>query len=180
MVIGVVGWGSVWDGRCGNWGGRGTSPFNDAIDMFCGGEYLCSGTVIGVVYSFPSTIDPDIRLLFINLPEDHWPLCFCSSPVAVILIESLLINGASRWLPPSPGNDKPCMCCWSVSGLKLWGRLSCCDWGSRRLLGDLYRLIPANGRVVGVDWLCLIELGQVPVWLTGSSVWVSLTREKGR
>ncbi len=60
MVIGVVGWGSVRDQRCWDWGGRGASPPGNAVDILLDGEYLCSGTVIRVVYSLSLAINPNI------------------------------------------------------------------------------------------------------------------------
>ncbi len=46
------------------------------------------------------------------------------------------------------------------------------------MLGDLYGLIPVNGRVVGVGGLCSVLLWWLPVHLTGS-IGISLTWEEG-
>ncbi len=136
MVIGVVGWGgvgSLWGWERG-WGGA--SSLN-TVDIFFSGEYLCSGTVVGVVDSFPSTIEPGTGLSLINLSERCCPLSLCLSSLSVIPI----------WLLIPSQDGESCPRCRKESLLELWRQLS--GWWGRRLLGDLYGLIPVYDRSVG-------------------------------
>ncbi len=119
MVIGVVGWGSVQNCWCRDWGGRGTSSPRNSIGELLIGEYLCPTAASRVVYGLSSGIDPNIGLLLINPPEDRCLLCLCSPSISVILIETLLIDGTSWWLSPPPEYGKHGSCRWSSSGFEL-------------------------------------------------------------
>ncbi len=94
-VLGAWGVGGLhgWD-----WGQGGTASSN-TVDVFLGGEYLCPGTVVGVVYCFSPTVEPNVGLSRIDLSECclvlwaeplpfcHWQLPSAHNVVGQILAE---------------------------------------------------------------------------------------------
>ncbi len=136
MVIGVVGWGSVWGRERGDWRGGRTSPMEDSIDVLLGGESLGAGIAVcgGVVNGLSLTVDLRDALSpmsFIDPPELLCSLTLCLPSVSGILGELFRdFNNGSWRLPSPPWNVKPSLdfSLWELRcGLivLLWGVEDC-------------------------------------------------------
>ncbi len=150
MVIGVVGWGSVWGWEGGGWRGGQTSPVEDSIDELLIGESLGAGVTVcrGVVNGLSSTVDlrDSLSLMsFINSSELFCSPTLCLPSVSGILGELFHNLDDRPWRFPSPP--------WNVEPLnsslwELWRGLIILLWGSGRSCRDSYGFIPVyDGRV---------------------------------
>ncbi len=152
MVIGVVGWESVWGRERGDWRGGWASPVEDSIDILLIGESLGAGFAVcgGVVNGLSSAVDLRDSLSpmsFINPSELLCSLMLCLPSVSGILGELFHDLDYRSWrLPSPPWNVEPSL---DSSWWRLWCRLAGLLWGSGGSCRDSYGFVPVyNGRVL--------------------------------